>query len=105
MRKNQRVLKSIVATALIACASLMLFASPSGVQAQGDLNSKSQQAAQIMMAVCRIPANARARGCQQAQLRPRQIAGADQQHRPGLQIQKYRQESHATLASPTSGVD
>ena len=47
MQKNQRLLRSIVATALIACASLMLFASPSGVQAQGDLNSKSQQAAQI----------------------------------------------------------
>jgi len=58
-----------------------------------------------MMAVGRMPANARARGYQQAQFRPRQIARADQQHRPGLQIQKYRQKSHATLASPTSGVD
>ena len=33
-----------------------------------------------------------------------EIAGADQQHRTGLQIEKYRQESHATLASPTSGL-
>src|ERR1700694_1561933 len=58
-----------------------------------------------MMAVGRIPATPRARRCQEPQLRPRQIAGADQQHGTGLQIEKYRQESHATLASPTCGVD
>ena len=61
--------------------------------------------AQIMMAIGRVPANPRARGGQQAQFRPRQIARADEQYGTGLQIEKYRQESHATLAPPTSGVD
>src|ERR1700704_5286388 len=58
-----------------------------------------------MIAVGREPADARARPCEQAQLRPRQIAGADKQHGTGLQVEKHRQESHATLASPTYGVD
>src|ERR1700674_4682472 len=58
-----------------------------------------------MMAIGREPANARARRCQQAQFRPRQVACSDEQHGTGLQIEKYRQESHATLASPTCGVD
>jgi hypothetical protein len=58
-----------------------------------------------MMAVGRIPANARPSRCQQAQFCPRQIASSDQKHGTGLQIEKYRQESHATLASPTCGVD
>src|SRR5580704_11014613 len=58
-----------------------------------------------MVAVGRVPADARARRCQQPQLRPRQVAGANQQHRTDLQIEKYRQESHATLACPTCGVD
>src|SRR5450755_3098128 len=58
-----------------------------------------------MMAIGREPADAGARRCQQPQFRPRQVASADQQHRTGLQIEKYRQKSHATLASPTSGVD
>ena len=44
--------------------------------------------------------DARTRRCQQAQFRPRQIARADQQHGTGLQIEKYRQELHARLASP-----
>jgi hypothetical protein len=47
----------------------------------------------------------RARRGQQAQFRPRQIAGSDEKHGTGLQIEKYRQESHATLAAPTCGVD
>jgi hypothetical protein len=58
-----------------------------------------------MMAVGRVPAYARTRGGQQAQLRLRQIARADEQYWTGLQIEKYRQESHSTLAAPTSGVD
>src|ERR1700704_1685864 len=58
-----------------------------------------------MIAVGRVPANARASGCQQAQFRPRQVASSDEQHGTGLQIEKYRQESHPTLASPTYGVD
>src|ERR1700694_1380214 len=57
------------------------------------------------MAIGREPADAGARRCQQPQFRPRQVASADQQHRTGLQIEKYRQKSHATLASPTTGVD
>src|SRR5258708_9200976 len=58
-----------------------------------------------MIAMGRVPPKARARRCQQAQFRPRQFAGAHQKHGTGLQIEKYRQESHAALASPTSGVD
>src|SRR5258708_37791817 len=58
-----------------------------------------------MIAIGRVPANARARRCQQAQFRPRQFAGANQKRGTGLQIEKYRQESHAALASPTSGGD
>ena len=61
--------------------------------------------AYIVMAVGGIPANARARRQQQAQFRPRQVAARHQQHWTGLQIEKYRQESHAILASPTCGVD
>ena len=63
------------------------------------------KSAHIMIAVGRKPADARAGRSQQAQFRARQFAGADEQHRAGLQIEKYRQESHATLASPTFGVD
>src|SRR5713226_2406884 len=58
-----------------------------------------------MMAIGREPADAGPRRRQQPQFRPRLLASADQQHRTGLQIEKYRQKSHATLASPTSGVD
>src|SRR5258708_10130193 len=61
--------------------------------------------AHIRMAIGCVPADARGRGCQQAEFCARRIAGADQKHRTGLQIEKYRQESHAILASPTSGVD
>src|SRR6478735_8229506 len=58
-----------------------------------------------MIAVGRVPVDPRARRCQQAQFRPRQVAGSNQKHGTGLQIEKYRQESHAALASPTYGVD
>src|ERR1700730_6588316 len=58
-----------------------------------------------MIAVGCVPANARARRCQQAQFRPRQVTCSDQQHRTGSQIEKHRQESHPRLASPTCGVD
>src|ERR1700691_4750337 len=58
-----------------------------------------------MTAIGREPANARAGGGQQAQFRPRQIAGSDQEHGTGLQIEKHRQKSHTMLASPTYGVD
>src|SRR5258708_1216851 len=63
------------------------------------------QPAHIMIAIGRVPADARARGCQQAQFCARRIAGANQKHRTGLQIEKYRQAAHVTLASPTSTVD
>src|SRR6478736_9005792 len=58
-----------------------------------------------MIAVGRVPVDPRARRCQQAQFRARQVAGSNQKHGTGLQIEKYRQESHAALASPTYGVD
>jgi hypothetical protein len=61
------------------------------------------QSADIMIAIGRKPANPRARGRQQAQFRPHQVAGADKQHGTGLQIEKHRQESHAALAFPASG--
>src|SRR5258708_29249701 len=57
------------------------------------------------MAVGREPADMRTRRRQQAQFRPRQVACANEQHRTGSQVEKYRQESHAILASPTCGVD
>ena len=65
----------------------------------------SAKTCQVMVAVGRVPANLRARGGQQAQFRARQIAGADEQHHAALQIEEHGQESHATLASPTPGVD
>src|SRR5258707_10282440 len=58
-----------------------------------------------MVAVGRKPADPRTGRRQQPQLRPHEIAGSDEQHRAALQIEKHGQESHATLASPTSGVD
>src|SRR6266487_4466278 len=76
--------------------------------ASGKLNSRrvgGLEAVHIMIAIGRVPANARARRRQQAQFRPRQFAGANEQHGTGLQIEKYRQESHAALTSPTYGVD
>ncbi len=60
---------------------------------------------QVMVSIGRIPADLRARGGQQPQFRAHQIAGSDEQHHAALQIEEYGQESHATLASPTSGVD
>src|SRR5450759_620700 len=66
---------------------------------------RSLQATHMMMAIGGVPANARARRRQQAQFRPREVAGSDQKHGTGLQIEKYRQESHAAPASPTYGVD
>ena len=59
----------------------------------------------IMMTIGREVADPRPRRRQQAQFRPRQIAGADKQHGSGLQVEKDGQESHATLATPTCGVD
>src|SRR5260370_2277761 len=58
-----------------------------------------------MIAIGCIPAPPRPRRRQQAQFRSRQIASSDKQDRTGVQIEKYRQKSHAILASPTSGVD
>jgi hypothetical protein len=63
------------------------------------------QPAHIMVAVGCVPANPRIGGAKQAQFHPRQFPGTHQQHRTGLQIEKYRQESHAILASPIRGVD
>src|ERR1700722_4937858 len=63
------------------------------------------QTAYVVMTVGCIPANTRARGGAQAQFSPRQVTGTDQEYRTGLQIDKYRQKSHAILASPTNGVD
>src|SRR5690242_5146670 len=59
----------------------------------------------ILITIGRVPANTSASRYEQTQSRPRQIAGADQQHGTGLQIEKYRQESHAPLAHPTFRVD
>src|SRR3569832_1762514 len=58
-----------------------------------------------MLAIVHVPANMSARSYQQTQFRSCQVAGADQQHRTGLQIEEYRQESHAPLAYPTFRVD
>ncbi len=67
--------------------------------------SAASKPLEIMIAIGREPANARAGRRQQAQFRPRQLAGPDEQHGTGLQIEKHRQKSHAILSSPTSGVD
>ena len=56
------------------------------------------------MAVGRKPADPRTGRRQQPQLRPHEIAGSDEQHHAALQIEKHGQESHAKLASPTSGL-
>ena len=66
---------------------------------------RSVEPAQIMIAVGRKPADPRAGRCQQAQFRAHELAGADEQHHAALQIEEHGQKSHATLASPTSGVD
>ena len=58
-----------------------------------------------VIAIGRVPANTRARRRQQAHFRSGQLASSDKQHGAGLQVEKHRQESHATLASPTYGVD
>jgi len=65
----------------------------------------SLQPAHIVIAVDGVPADARTRRQQQAQLRPRQLATSYEQDGAGLKIEEYRQESHSTLAAPTSGVD
>src|SRR6202163_62290 len=57
------------------------------------------------MTVGRKPANPSAGGGQQTQFRACEIAGSHEQHLAALQIEEHGQESHATLASPTSGVD
>ena len=59
---------------------------------------------EIMPAVGRKPANARAGGRQQPQFRTHKIAGTNEQHRSALQIEEHRQKSHTILASPTSGL-
>ena len=72
--------------------------------ASGKLNSRRvgwRQAAKIMIAVGRVPAHVRTGGCQQAQLRPHQLAGPNHQHGASLQIEKHRQKSHALLSTPT----
>jgi hypothetical protein len=63
------------------------------------------QTAHLVIAVGREPANPRAGLRQQAQFRAHEIAGSDEQHDAVLQIEEHGQESHAILASPTSGVD
>ena len=60
--------------------------------------------ADIMIAIGRIPADARPGRSEQAQFRPHQLAGAHEQHRAGLQIEEYRQIAHAILTSPHSGL-
>jgi hypothetical protein len=52
-----------------------------------------------------VPADARTGGGQHAQLGAREFAGADQKHRTGLQIEKYRQIAHADTRFPDFGVD
>src|SRR5260370_31342226 len=63
------------------------------------------EAAYIMMTVGGNPASPSAGGRQQTQFRTRQVASSDEQHLAALQIEEHGQESHATLAPPTSGVD
>ena len=58
----------------------------------------------VMTAVSCIPANVGSSRCQEAQLRAHEFAGSDEQHHAALQIEKHGQESHAKLASPTSGL-
>ena len=60
--------------------------------------------ADIMIAIGRVPADVRPGRSKQAQFRPHQFAGADEQDRAGLQIEEYRQIAHAILASPHSGL-
>src|SRR5437764_14585537 len=69
------------------------------------LQGRGLNTAHIVIAIGRVPANSRAGRYQQTQFRPRQIASANQQHRTCLQIEEYRQESHAMLGSPEYGVD
>ena len=71
--------------------------------ASGELNSRRVgclQAAEIMIAVGRVPAHPRTGGRQQAQLRPHQLAGSDHEHDASLQIEKHRQKSHALISLP-----
>src|SRR5947207_1713044 len=60
---------------------------------------------QIMIVVGRIPAYPCSSRCKEAQFCAHEFAGSDQKHHAALQIEKHGQESHTTLASPTSGVD
>ena len=60
---------------------------------------------QILIAVDRMHANARTGSSEHAQLGAQKLTRADEDHRTGLEIEEHRQEPHAILASPTSGVD
>src|SRR5829696_6725621 len=63
------------------------------------------EASKIVIAICREPANPRRRRCHQPPFCAHEFAGSDEQHHAALQIEKHGQESHAILATPTSGVD
>ncbi len=60
---------------------------------------------EILIAVDRMNADARAGSGEHAQFCAQKLTRAGENHRTGLQIEKHRQEPHAILASPTSGVD
>ena len=62
------------------------------------------QAAQVMISVGSEPPDLRARRGKQAQLRAHRFSRTDDHHRTGLQIEEHRQETHAKLSSPTSGL-
>jgi hypothetical protein len=61
------------------------------------------QRAHIMRARQRIPTHHSAGGRKHPELRLRELSGTDQKDRSGLQVEKHRQESHVTLASPIAG--
>ena len=60
---------------------------------------------EILIAVDRMQADARTGSGEHAQLGAQKLTRSDQDHRTGLEIEEHRQEPHAILASPTSGVD
>jgi hypothetical protein len=49
-------------------------------------------------------AQARAGSGEHAQLGAQKLARTDEDHRAGLEIEKHRQEPHAILASPQTGL-
>ena len=61
-------------------------------------------AADLMIAIDRIPADACPRRQQQPQLGAHQFTGPYEKDRAGLQIEEYRKKSHGELPTPKSGL-